>query len=232
MVTLMVLALVGLGDFWGCDVFTPGIGGDAVYREIKVSPEVRRKIEKLLAERRDAEHARVAEVRRAAEAAGQESPWFIPADAELKRQTTRRIAALLTREQRDRLNEMVVQDLGTRALLEPPVAKVLGLAPDTVELIRQMIAEADDRQWANHLARTNAREVPTPGGPALPSLSAEESRRQTAEDERFDRLARRPVDAEILKLLTRKQRAKFAAMAGTKPFDWKAARRAEAAAGR
>jgi hypothetical protein len=122
---------------------------------------------------------------------------------------TPKVAALLTKEQRQKLNELIVQRAGVRILLREGVAESFNLAPETVEMIREAVRE-NDIAIQQRQAFFEARDQPI----FAKGITPEALQKLTAEENAEIARMKREMDAKVVKQLTKNQKAKFAALQG------------------
>ena len=177
------------------DVFNLGLlSEEAVRKEIHLEPADARRIEAILTARGDTARDALTAL-----AEGKEPEFDQPT---INARARAQVRTLLTASQRKRLAELTVQRGGLRLFLYPEFAAKFNLTPEQGELIAALYADAN-RQPAD------------PSGESTPA----QTRAWNAQAARVNAKA----DAEVWRLLTRKQKAKWKAMKG-EPFDGKVAR--------
>jgi hypothetical protein len=160
--------------------------GPAVRKELKISPEVGRKLDAIAEAHDNAEKDAIS--------AAAERDEFLDRDAltsQLEEQSSRRAAKLLTPAQGRRAQELFINMYGGRVLTHPGMVARLNLDPEQVEAIRAVYA-----------------------GVRSPDLNTFPGTRQEQLKARNEVMLQRfaVADREVLRLLTRRQRAKFEAM--------------------
>jgi hypothetical protein len=125
---------------------------------------------------------------------------------------TPKVAALLTKEQRQKLNELIVQRAGVRIFLREGVAESFNLVPETLEMIRETVRE-NDIAIQERQAFFDARDQPI----FAKGITPEAAQKLVAEENAEITRMKREMDAKILKQLTKNQKAKFAALQGKEP---------------
>jgi hypothetical protein len=189
------------GDRFGqapyTEVFPTGaLRNESVRKEIKLDPEVAR---------------RALAIEDAALVVLRENDGEVALAAQYR--ALREIKALLSAAQRKRLEELYVQSAGVAVVLNPQMSDKLNLSDEQIEALRSLY-RANDRLRNEARLRATKAAADRGGGGKLTPLSKKESAALAAERSEL----RSRADAEALKLLTRKQRAKLEAMKG-EPFD-------------
>jgi len=124
------------------------------------------------------------------------------------------LTKLLTKSQLRRLDEFWVQSRGTRALLDPEIAERLNLDEATFVTIKELFAERDQetKKLLSNFYRANQDGILNTG---------EKQQRANKTLHAKTEEVKKKYETEILRLLTKKQRATFLALHGEplKPDD-------------
>jgi len=205
------------------------ISSAAVRKELKVTPEQAKALDKVDLEthRRmaarfkqdDEEHAD--ELRRRREA-GLPAVMDHVMDRGEVDQAIPEVVRILTGAQLRRLAEVSLQHQGLPAFAKPKTAEELNLTPTTFELIKEVLDERAARQAELGAAYNKG---PAGQSPAAALAYKKEVARIAAAQSALERT----TEARIMKLLTKKQRARYRAMLG-EPFDLEKAKEAARAA--
>lgn len=124
------------------------------------------------------------------------------------RASTRKAVKLLTRDQRRRLNALVVRREGVRVVFRPEGAAALRVDPETIEAIREVL-EAEHKEAGARVEQLSA--ATSERGP-VKRTEAERKREQKQIEADFQN-SKQTAQKEALRLLTKRQREKLRAWA-------------------
>ena len=126
----------------------------------------------------------------------------------------------LTARQRDRLWELIVQNLGPKACALPVIAEKLNIDPDTYDQIVTIVEmgdamDAETRRDASKKYRATRDLIPNDDYAALAKHYGDPAQKALAANMRLQlREGSKRVDQKILRLLTKRQKAKLHKMMG------------------
>jgi Spy/CpxP family protein refolding chaperone len=134
------------------------------------------------------------------------------------------IARILNPQQKTRLDQIALQIEGPVCLARPEIAERVGLGPEQLELVQEIVAQmrtAQDQQWNSRLESIN---TAGPAAPALPKADSPGSKDTTQPPDPVEKAHQEQVQIQdqavrqIAKVLTRRQRGALNRLMG-KPFD-------------
>jgi hypothetical protein len=134
----------------------------------------------------------------------------------LEQQADERLAAILDSRQRSRLTQIVLRVQGPSAFLTPEVSEKLGLTPDQIVAIREVLGGIKDEQDQYKEVQKRAFELAKAGGDF--ELEKVRKEQQKGQGRAFAYKLGKQAMPAIGRILTRRQRDLFNRMLGD-PFD-------------